>query len=285
MGGITSAWVQGTTPFRYPGGKAFLYPDLERRIDLCTPNRPVSYAEPYAGGAGAAIRLLANGRTERLLLNDYDWRVYAAWYSILHDAARFTDKIMSIPLDVETWKTQREIVYAAEEGRGDLFEVGFATFFLNRTNRSGIIIGAGPIGGYEQTGRWKIDARFPREGLASRVQWISEHRDQIELSNEDGLSFLRAKAKSDGAQTFFFIDPPYVSAGSRLYMNSMSEMLHLNLAKFLIESTEMPHWVVTYDDHPLIRSAYSGAVVEELGVRYSLQKKRSAGELLIVPGA
>jgi DNA adenine methylase len=283
LGGITSAWVPGTTPFRYPGGKAFLYADIRRRLSERQPASPVNYAEPYAGGAGTAILLLANNDVERVFLNDYDWRVYAAWQAMLQEPIRFVEKIMSIGLDVETWKQQREIVYAADRVRDRLFEVGFATFFLNRTNRSGIISGAGPIGGYDQTGRWKIDARFPREALAARVQWISDHRDQIELSNNDGLAFLRSMAKTQGSQTFFFIDPPYVREGSRLYMNAMSEMLHLNLAKFLIGNRDMSHWVLTYDDHPLIRSAYAGAVIDELDVRYSLQKKRSANELLIVP--
>jgi DNA adenine methylase len=275
--------VPGTTPFRYPGGKAFLYPELERRLRGCATPHPTYYAEPYAGGAGAAIQLLANGNVERIFLNDYDWRLYAAWHSMLHEPARFIDQIMTISLDVETWRQQQRVVYAADSGAETLFEVGFATFFLNRTNRSGIIIGAGPIGGYNQTGGWKIDARFPREALAARVQWVSDHREQIELSNEDGLAFLKQQARLRGAETFFFIDPPYVSAGSRLYMNAMSELLHLNLAKFLIGNTDMPNWVVTYDDNPLIRSAYSTAVLEDLGVRYSLQNKRSAGELLIAP--
>lgn len=283
LGGITSAWVPGTTPFRYPGGKAFLYPELERRLSGCGLPEPKYYAEPYAGGAGAAIQLLAKERVERIFLNDYDWRLYAAWHAMLHEPARFIDQIMTVDLDVKTWRQQQQIVYAADSNPEMLFEVGFATFFLNRTNRSGIIIGAGPIGGYDQTGRWKIDARFPREALAARVQWVSDHSEQIELSNEDGLAFLKAQVKLRGAETFFFIDPPYVSAGSRLYMNAMSELLHLNLAKFLIGNDDMPNWVVTYDDNPLIRSAYAGAVVEDLGVRYSLQKKRAAGELLIVP--
>jgi DNA adenine methylase len=283
LGGITSAWVPGTTPFRYPGGKAFLYPELLKRLQACRAPRPINYAEAYAGGAGAAIQLLANQQVERIFLNDYDWRLYAAWHSMLHEPARFIDQIMAIGLDVETWRRQQQIVYAADSNTDTLFDVGFATFFLNRTNRSGIIIGAGPIGGYEQTGRWKIDARFPREALAARVQWVSDHSDQIELSNEDGLAFLKAQVNQRGRETFFFIDPPYVSAGSRLYMNAMSERLHLNLAKFLIGNTDMPNWVVTYDDNPLIRSAYSAALLEDLGVRYSLQNKRSAGELLIAP--
>lgn len=282
MGAVTTRWDEGTTPFRYPGGKAFLCPEIATRIEACTP-RPMTYAEPYAGGAGAAIQLLATNRVERIILNDFDWRIYAAWHSMLHDADRFLDRIMSMPLDVATWYTQRDIVLTADGSQSSMFDVGFATFYLNRTNRSGIIVGAGPIGGYDQTGKWKINARFPREALTSRIRWLYERREQIELSNDDGLAFLKRTANEQGEDTFFFIDPPYVSAGSRLYMNAMSELLHLNLAKFLIGNRDMPHWLVTYDDHPLIRSAYQEASVETLDVRYTLQNKRSAGELFIQP--
>lgn len=283
MDGVTSRWVPGTTPFRYPGGKAFLCADIKQRLEKIVFTKPVNYAEPYAGGAGAAIQLLAAGTVERIFLNDFDWRIFAAWYSMLHHTERFVERLLSISLDVDTWYQQREIVLHADANVSDIFDVGFATFFLNRTNRSGIIVGAGPIGGYDQTGRWKIDARFPRDALAARIVWLSDHRDQIELSNEDGLAFLRAKARAHGKQTFFFIDPPYVSAGSRLYMNAMSELLHMNLAKFLIGNVDMPYWLVTYDDHPLIRLVYSTATIETLDVRYTLQTKRSAGELIIMP--
>ena len=274
---------QEMTPFRYPGGKAFLCPEIERRIDGCAPVRPKFYAEPYAGGAGAAIKLLATNAVERIYLNDFDWRIYSAWQSIIAQPARFIDRIGSIGLDVETWQTQREIVYEADSNRDDPFDVGFAAFFLNRTNRSGIIVGAGPIGGYGQTGTWKIDARFPRTALAARVKWISEQADRIVLSNKDGLQFLRETSAAVGMDTYFFIDPPYVNAGSRLYMNAMSEMLHLNLAKFLITTKQMPNWLVTYDDAPLVREAYRDAIIEDLGVKYSLQRKRAASELLIAP--
>lgn len=283
MGGVASRWTPGTTPFRYPGGKAFLCSDIQRLLREIETNRPMSYAEPYAGGGGAAIRLLASGTVERIILNDFDWRIYAAWHSMLYDADKFVDQLQSISLDVATWYQQRDVVLNADPATSDIFDVGFATFFLNRTNRSGIIVGAGPIGGYNQKGKWKIDARFSREALGARIKWLSEHREQIELCNDDGLSFLKEKAKEAGQKTFFFIDPPYVNAGSRLYMNAMSELLHLNLAKFLIGNVDMPHWLVTYDDHPLIRSAYASANIETLDVRYTLQNKRSAGELVIMP--
>lgn len=285
MGRVTSRRAPATTPFRYPGGKAFLCADIERRLSNIKSNTPITYAEPYAGGAGAAIRLLASGAVERVVLNDFDWRIFAAWNAMLNHADRFIDRLHTINLDVATWYQQREIVLNADIASSDIFDVGFATFFLNRTNRSGIIVGAGPIGGYDQSGKWKIDARFTREALASRVKWVSDHRNQIELSNDDGLAFLKKRVKAAGHNTFFFIDPPYVSAGSRLYMNAMSELLHLNLAKFLIGNVDMPHWLVTYDDHPLIRSSYAKANIETLEVRYTLQNKRSAGELVIMPAA
>lgn len=276
-------WLEGTTPFRYPGGKAFLFEDLQQRIKALQPPSTRFYAEPYAGGAGAAIKLLASETVERVYLNDFDWRIYSAWSSIINDVDRFVDRIATTPLDIETWRQMKEIVSSADDETSDRFEVGFATFFLNRTNRSGIVVGAGPIGGYDQSGKWKIDARFPRDALTARVRWINEQKDRIVLSNEDGLSFLKRTAGAVGNETFFFIDPPYVGAGSRLYLNTMTELLHLNLAKFLIKSEALRHWVVTYDDNPLIRSAYSEAQIDEINVRYTLQNKRQSGELLITP--
>lgn len=280
-----SRWGAGVTPFRYPGGKAFLFDELKSRIEARGGKAPRCYAEPYAGGAGAAVRLLATEVVDQIFLNDYDWRVFCAWEAMLEDTRRFTDLIKTVSLNVETWHKMRAIVTDAEEETSDPFEVGFATFFLNRTNRSGIIVGAGPIGGYDQSGKWKIDARFPREALSARVNWLGCNRSRISLSNLDGLAFLKTQADERGNDTFFFIDPPYVKAGSRLYMDAMSEILHLNLANFLIKNTTMPNWLVTYDDHPLIRSAYANANICDLDVRYTLQKKRKAGELLITKSA
>lgn len=260
-----------------------MFGEIERRLSLPTSEGVRSYAEPYAGGAGAAIRLLAEGAVEKLYLNDFDWRVYAAWSAMLDEPELFIERIKNVPLCVDEWRRQREIVENEKRDEANLFDVGFATFFLNRTNRSGIIVGAGPIGGYDQTGKWKIDARFSREALASRVQWLSSKRDQIILSNEDGLRFVKRQAELSGEETLFFIDPPYVGAGSRLYFNGMTELRHLDLAKFLIGNTKVPHWIVTYDDDPLIRTAYSKVSVEPLDVRYTLQSKRKAGELLITP--
>ena len=63
-------------------------------------------------------------------------------------------------------KRQKKI-YAQGLEAGTL-GLGFSTFFLNRTNHSGILNG-GMIGGKAQTGDWKLDARFNRSEAGADV--------------------------------------------------------------------------------------------------------------------
>lgn len=269
--------MRSISPFRYPGGKAFLYKYLLGRVEALPEGRRC-YAEPFCGGAGSAVILLKLGAVQQIHLNDADIKVYSAWRAILQDTERFASRIEEISVDLESWHAAHKLVGAA----GDYsFDLGFATFFLNRTSRSGIVVGAGPIGGYDQTGNWKVDARFNREALADRVRWLGSVGDRIELTREDGLSFLsRSASRLPVEQTLFFVDPPYVTAGGRLYLNAMSEAKHIALSDILQDDI-LPHWVLTYDDHPLIRDLYKERPIKDLAVTYSLQKKRKEQEVLI----
>ncbi|WP_343520800.1 DNA adenine methylase [Sphingomonas sp.] len=271
----------GVTPFRYPGGKAFLADALEERIRQL-PVAIDTYAEAYAGGAGAAIELLARGAVQRVVLNDFDRRVFAAWWAILNHTEEFIDRIKSTPVTLDNWWACRALV-EENDAEADRFELGFATYFLNRTNRSGVIIGAGPIGGYNQTGKWLIDARWYAETMTRRVRWLGERRDSIELHNADGLQFLRGFDTDQAQSTFFFIDPPYVVAGKKLYFDAMSDLKHRDLAHFLTTPGAVPHWLVTYDDCQLITDAYRTASIERLPVKYSLHRKRTEYEVCVVP--
>lgn len=271
----------GATPFRYPGGKAFLADLLQERIELAS-SKITTYAEPFAGGAGAAIELLARGAIQRIILNDYDRRIHAAWWAILNQTEEFVRKIESTTLDMETWHYYRDIVQSNRSDE-DRFELGFATYFLNRTNHSGVIVGAGPIGGYGQTGRWLLNARWYPETMIRRVRWIGERRDSISLSNLDGIEFISRFKTMDSYETFFFIDPPYVQAGAKLYFNAMNDLKHLDLARYLTGPEAVPYWLLTYDDCHLIRNAYSKVRIEKIPVRYSLRRKRTAHEVCVIP--
>ena len=269
--------MRSISPFRYPGGKAFLYRYLLDRVNFIPFGRRY-YAEPFCGGAGAAVILLKLGAVNEIHLNDADPKVYSAWRAILEEPDRFAEAIIETPISLETWHASREIV---EGISGSSFELGFATFFLNRTSRSGIVMGSGPIGGYDQRGKWKIDARFNRDALAERVRWLGGMKKQIKLTMEDGLTFLsRSAGRLPLDKTFFFVDPPYVTAGGRLYLNEMNEAKHIALSDMLQDGSR-PHWVLTYDDHPLIRQIYSECSISDLAVTYSLQNKRKEREVLI----
>lgn len=266
------------SPFRYPGGKGFLTSYLQSQISRMGIEAP-TYVEPYCGGAGAALNLLYDQAVGSIHLNDLDPTIYSAWRGMLEECPRFLERISSTPITVETWNTCREIVACAGDGYD--FEVGFAAFFLNRTSTAGIIRGAGPIGGYEQKGKWKIDARYYTETMLRRVQWIGSMSDRIVLTNLPAIKFLKEHAaEHEGERTFYFIDPPYVQAGSRLYLDAMNNVLHRELAETL-QRGDVKNWVLTYDDHPLIRQLYSGFDIANLEVRYSLRNTRRASEILI----
>ena len=271
----------GKSPFRYPGGKAVMLPEIHAAI-CSSPNSISTYAEPFAGGAGAAIELLALGHVQKIVLNDADERIVAAWRAMLDESSRFIDRIRSIDLTIDTWRAMNQIVKYPKLANSN-FDLGFATFFMNRTNRSGIVVGAGPIGGYEQSGEWKLGARFYRDTIAARIEWLAHHRTKIAITNLDGIEFLRSFRAERARSTFFFIDPPYVRAGSRLYLDAMNEKKHRKLAAAIRNKPSLMNWLMTYDDHPLIHEIYSYAQTDEFAIRYSLQKRGKTKEIVIRP--
>ncbi len=270
------------SPFRYPGGKAFLTGYLASKLADLGPGE-IHYCEPFCGGAGAALNLLDEGRVTFIHLNDADARVYSAWHAIIHETDRFLDRLNRASVSIDEWHEARELISGAGSDAKYSFELGFAAWFINRTARGGILLGSGPIGGYKQGGTWKINARFYRESMARRIQWLGERRDKITLTNEDALSFLKNVAKNLPVErTLIFVDPPYVEAGSRLYLDAMSTAKHADLAN-LLNTNLIPHWVLTYDDNYLIHQLYHNHRRRHIQVTYSLRESRVAKEILIEP--
>ena len=244
--------------------------------------RGCAYFEPFAGGAGAALQLLQEGIVSELRLNDLDPRIYAFWHAALTEHQRFVDAIMSVEVSLGEWRRQRNI--CLQPNLHSTFDVGFATFYLNRCNRSGILLGSGPIGGYSQTGTWRIDARFYRQTLAQRIIKLADHREQIRLSNDDAVRFLARNLPVDKSreQVFVYLDPPYVSNGNRLYLNNYQAKDHGRLAHHL-RRQRATNWMVSYDDTQLIRRLYEDCNISDIPLQYSLQQKKNTCELLITP--
>ena len=273
--------MRHVSPLRYPGGKTVLADFLTEVIEQNN-LRNCIYFEPYAGGAGAALTLLAEGIVSQVYLNDADIRIYAFWRAALDNSKQFIEKIFETPLTIKEWKKQNAI--CANPSHHHLFDIGFAAFYMNRCNRSGILTGSGPIGGYEQEGKWRMDVRFNRETLAGRILELSKKRERIHVFNKDAVDFLKEKLPivQEKHRVFIYLDPPYVSNGQRLYMNSYEANDHKVLAKYILARRALL-WIMSYDDVDLVRRLYSKCKIELLPVRYTLQSKRSAQELIISP--
>lgn len=269
------------SPLRYPGGKGLLtsyFADLMRQNDLTS----CRYFEPFAGGAGVALGLLSKEIASDIFLNDADYHIYCFWKAIIENNQQFVDCLHSAPLNIEEWRAQKEIYLNPK--KHTIFEVAFSSFFLNRCNRSGIIAGAGPIGGYEQQGEWRLDVRFNKTVLAERILQIGTMKKHINIQNMDAIEFLKTYLpKGKGRENVLvYCDPPYVSAGNKLYLNFYQNNDHQRLAKYLLAQNGLK-WVASYDDNPLIRQLYASCQKWIFSLGYSLQASHKGRELLIAP--
>jgi DNA adenine methylase len=235
-------------------------------------------AEPFAGGAGAALTLLYLEATPDIYINDADPAIHDFWWAVVSRQRAFLRLLADTPVNMKEWHRQRE-VYRSRSCRSRLRR-GFAALYLNRCNHSGILINGGPIGGLRQKGKWRIDARYNKDTLRARVEKIAEYRGRIRVSGLDGMQFIDTL---DSESTFFFIDPPYFQKGDQLYLNSLNADYHSGLAERL-KSLSKAAWVLTYDDCPEVRKFYAGwAAVRPFELRYVAAERRSGRELIITP--
>lgn len=260
------------TPLRYPGGKGKLAPFIQ---DIYTANNlsDGTYVEPYAGGAAVALKLLLEGYAWNIVINDIDKRVHAFWWCVLNSTEGLCQKIRDCRVDMETWHQQKEIYTNFENHSVE--ELGFATFFLNRTNRSGILCG-GVIGGKNQTGNFKIDARFNKSDLISRIQLIEKYKCRIKLYNKDALQLMQELSPTFDDKTLVYFDPPYYVKGKMLYQNFYTPEDHSALAQFIKDSKHP--WIVTYDNIEEIKVLYEGENSVEFDISYYANMERPRGK-------
>lgn len=251
------------TPLRYPGGKGRLGPWL---AELMRFNNISGgwYVEPYAGGAGAALYLLMRGYVNHIVINDADPVIYNFWFSILNDNKRFLELVRETPVTMDTWYSQREILL--NPNKYESTQVGFATFFMNRTNRSGILSG-GVIGGKNQNGSYKLDARYNKTELSNRIKQIGGMRKHIDVYGLDALELIETISPQLPDRSLIYFDPPYFEKGSQLYRNYYRPEDHKYISEVVCQ-LQQP-WVVTYDNCTQIKELYSDEKHTEFSLHYS----------------
>lgn len=263
------------SPLRYPGGKSKIAPMVKLLIEK-TGMTKTTYVEPFAGGAGVSLELLFSGVVDHIVINDYDKAIYSIWRAIIENTNEFINLIENTEVSIDEWHIQKDI-YSNQAHRYSV-ELAFATFFLNRTNRSGILA-AGPIGGYEQNGNYLIDARYNKEELINRILKIAKRRDAITVYNKDVRSFMKNYLHRY-SNTFVYLDPPYYKKGQELYKNFFVYKDHKEIADLL--KNEKSIWMVTYDAEPEIAGLYSEYSTKFFDLSYSVAEKKRASEIMIL---
>jgi DNA adenine methylase len=262
------------TPLRYPGGKAKLANFVKLIFQL---NNLLDghYVEPYAGGAGIALELLFQEYASDIHINDINKSVYAFWHSAINEPAALCELIRRTEVTVEEWERQKAIQANGETA--SLLDLGFSTFFLNRTNRSGIISG-GIIGGKDQSGEWKIDARFNKEELISRIKRVARYRRRIHLYMRDASDFIQNILPDLPPRTLANLDPPYFVKGQRLYDDFYTPDDHAAVAGLVAQITH--HWMVSYDKTPEVEQLYKSYRCMSYNLSYSAAERYKGSEII-----
>ena len=263
------------TPLRYPGGKGKLTNYMIKLIEV-NKLQQLHYAEPFAGGAGLALNLLTKGYAEKIYLNDINSAVYSFWFCVLNHTSKLCSLIENTPVTIEEWHHQKSLM--SNSNSLDVIELAFSAFFLNRTNRSGILQG-GVIGGKNQDGTWKLDARYNKSDLIARIEAISALKDSIEIHNLDALHFIDEIVLKLPKTSLTYLDPPYYVKGKGLYENHYKHEDHVRIACKIQDDIHSP-WVVSYDNVPQIQEMYKKSNELSYGINYSAQDRYKGSEVM-----
>ncbi|MDD2300560.1 MAG: DNA adenine methylase [Fermentimonas sp.] len=262
------------SPLRYPGGKKKLANFIKDAI-IQNDIQGGTYIEPFAGGASIGLHLLFREYVNQIVINDIDKSIYSFWYTVLNDTDELCKRIMDSPVTMEEWEKQKNI--QNNKDNVAMIDLAFSTFFLNRTNRSGIIKG-GVIGGKSQAGAWKMDVRYNKNDLIKRIEKIALYGKRILVHNDDAIDFVTAIKPSIDDHSLIYFDPPYYNKGAALYVNYYTHHDHEILSQF-IQGLDCK-WILTYDYTPNIIEMYHDIEKRLLTLSYTAAKKTKGSEMI-----
>ncbi|MBH9023134.1 DNA adenine methylase [Pseudomonas aeruginosa] len=264
-----------STPLRYPGGKG-KFSHFIKQIFTSNNLFDGHYVEPYAGGAGVALELLFHEYASTIHINDIDPAIYSFWHAATQQTEQLCKLIHDTPVTMENWRHYKQILENTQDH--STLDVAMATFFLNRTNRSGILK-AGVIGGQDQAGKWKLDARYNKKDLTSRIELIGRFKERIKVYNQDAIQLLTETIPLLPEKTLIYLDPPYYVKGSGLYRNYYTHDDHVQISETM---AKVKHpWLVSYDNVKEIKDIYSEYRQDEYILSYTAQEKKKGSEVMI----
>jgi DNA adenine methylase len=236
---VNVASVPQRSPFRYPGGKTWLVPNIRKWL-RSLPEQPYELIEPFAGGGIVSLTAAFESLTQKVLMIELDAEVAAVWQTILNGQGEWlANKIVDFSLTSEAVKME----LASE--RTQTRDRAFKTILRNRVNHGGILAPGSGVLKHGENGKGLASRWYPAT-LKKRIMDIQTVKDKIQIVHGDGMQMLRANAHRTDA--VFFIDPPYTAAGkkagTRLYTHS--ELDHEEL--FSVAAALSGDFLMTYDN-------------------------------------
>lgn len=279
-----SRWV---SPLRYPGGKVRMTPFL---VDLFwsqwTDMDVEVWLEPFAGGAGAALKALEDDQVPEAWVVERNPALAAFWRVVSEDGERLAQRVeMTVPT-LRDFDRAREVVTEVmgtdRPVTEDVEDVAFSAFVLNRCSRSGIVSGSvGPIGGKRQEGRHKVADRWNGPALAQRLRRVHALGSRLKVHEGDGISYVEDLPGSGiGDEVFVFLDPPYVEQGNALYAKGFDSGQHERLAAALHRLSSP--WIMTYDAHPEVLRLYPDHQVMEYEIAHTANRQGIGTEYAVL---
>ena len=261
------------SPLRYPGGKGKIA-NFIKLLFIYNNMLGHSYSELYAGGASVALSMLYEEYASHIHINDLNRSIYAFWSAALNETEDLCRLITDVDVTIEEWQRQRSVQM---DHSAEPLQLAFSTFFLNRTNHSGIING-GIIGGKKQDGEWKLDARYNKASLVRRIEKIARYRNRITLTQRDAADYIQNVLPMLPDKMFLYLDPPYYVKGEGLYEHFYQHDNHVEIAR-LVRTIDRPY-IVSYDAANAILDLYKGYDDIAYGLRYSAAERYLGDEVM-----
>ncbi|MEI7867358.1 MAG: DNA adenine methylase [Candidatus Methylumidiphilus sp.] len=265
------------SPLRYPGSKAtFLKVVLEFIEVHGLKGREI--VEPYAGSGIVSLSLVANNLVSHATLVERDPLLYSFWKAVFEHTDILLSSIEDININMDTWYELRVLLKHKIPENELIPDLALACLFFNRTNFSGVLH-SGPIGGKDQSSDYKLDCRFNKKDIISRIRQISSLRDGVSVKFGDALEFLQKANIQNHEKRFFYVDPPYFKQGRKLYRYYYKVIDHKRLYDILSVAT-FP-WLLSYDKHEFIELLYDGFPQVHQSFRYMSRTPKNENELVV----
>lgn len=256
------------SPLRYPGGKN----KIADQIASMAPSFK-EYREPLIGGGSVYFaNRQSHGDNKKYWINDLNYELYNFWKVCQKDIDYIVNKATEYKGRLNNNGKELHRFLRRNIGVFDNKNLAAAYFTLNR-----IVFGGGPL--VSSPTQQHVD-RFRTLDIKDHFNGIHNILKNTRITNLDYQKVVEAPP-GEGIRdedVYIFLDPPYYSAtDSGLYgKNDKWRNLHkiFDHQRFVTVMKECKHkFLITYDDHPMLRKLFSWANIIEFKLQYGFGLK------------